>query len=287
MALLVALALACAAAAAPAQRTGLAGQHGCAPRFLVAIDVGHAPSRPGARSARGADEFDFNARLADALQQALDRRGIAARQLRDVASDRHRGAEIALDERAPAAAALGASVLLSLHHDSVQPRYMRRWRHDGAQRTYSDRFRGFSLFVSGSRAHAADSLALARRIGERLRAAGRQPTRHHAEPIPGEGRELIDAALGIYRYDELVVLRTASIPAVLIEAGVIVHRAEERDLARPRTRQRIAAAIADAIAHACAALPSARSTGPSAGDGSAARVDGAGTTRRTDVDRAR
>jgi N-acetylmuramoyl-L-alanine amidase len=42
---------------------------------------------------------------------------------------------------------------------------------------------------------------------------------HHAEPVAGESRELIDRALGIYRYDELAVLRTATMPAVLFEAG--------------------------------------------------------------------
>ena len=49
------------------------------------------------------------------------------------------------------------------------------------------------------------------------------PTLHHAEKIKGENRELIDRELGIYLFDDLVVLRTAQCPAVLFESGVIIN----------------------------------------------------------------
>jgi N-acetylmuramoyl-L-alanine amidase len=47
----------------------------------------------------------------------------------------------------------------------------------------------------------------------------------------------------VYFYDNLVVLKTATVPAVLLEAGVIVNRDEERDLASAARR----ALTADAV----------------------------------------
>jgi N-acetylmuramoyl-L-alanine amidase len=71
---------------------------------------------------------------------------------------------------------------------------------------------------------------------------------YHAEPIPGENRPFADRANGVHYYDQLVVLHTATQPAVLIEAGVIVNRESEQMLAMPETRENIAQAIADGIA---------------------------------------
>ncbi|MGB9062251.1 MAG: N-acetylmuramoyl-L-alanine amidase, partial [Pseudolabrys sp.] len=48
------------------------GAASCArPDFRVVLDVGHTAKSPGAKSARGADEFDFNLRLAKQIDQAL------------------------------------------------------------------------------------------------------------------------------------------------------------------------------------------------------------------------
>ncbi len=45
------------------------------------------------------------------------------------------------------------------------------------------------------------------------------------------GRPWADEANGVYFYDNLVVLKTSTVPAVLFEAGVIVHPDEARELA--------------------------------------------------------
>ena len=78
-------------------------------------------------------------------------------------------------------------------------------------------------------------------------ARGFSPTLHHAEKIPGEGRNLVDRNLGLYEFDDLVVLKTAAMPAVLLECGVIVNRSEEASLQKPEVQQRIADAAAEAI----------------------------------------
>jgi N-acetylmuramoyl-L-alanine amidase len=202
----------------------------------IALDVGHSLAKPGATSARGVPEFAFNRQLAMAVEAALAGSGW---QTRLIGAE---GEAVDLHDRSRTAA--GADFLLSLHHDSVQPRYLETWQVDGQWRPYSDRFAGFSLFVSRANADPAASLACARAIGAALRAAGFTPSLHHGEPIAGENRPLLDADNAVHAYDGLVVLRTAAMPAVLLEAGIIVNRDEEVMLSRPETRSAIAGAIA-------------------------------------------
>ncbi len=206
---------------------------------IIALDVGHSVSQPGAVSARGRPEFDFNRDLARAVRAALERWGFEVRLINDL------GDIGGLRARTEAAA--GAGFFLSVHHDSVQPRYMESWDVDGIRRQYSDRFSGFSLFVSRANPEGAKSLSCASAMGRAIRAVGRAPSLYHAEPIPGENRPFADAENGVHYFDDLVVLKMAPMPAVLLEAGVIVNRHEELLLAQPRFRDTMAAAIADGL----------------------------------------
>ena len=210
-------------------------------RPLIAIDIGHSRSRPGTVSARGEPEFAFNHGLALVVERVLRDRGFRTLLIGE------RGDSDKLMERSAAAEAAGAAFFLSLHHDSVQPQYLTPWQVDGRERRYSDRFSGFSLFVSRSNPDAEESLDCARAIGERLRASGYLPSLHHAEPIRGENRPLADASNGVYCFVDLVVLKTAPMPAVLVEAGIILNRRDELILAKASTRERLAAAIAEGL----------------------------------------
>ncbi|MBS0448311.1 MAG: N-acetylmuramoyl-L-alanine amidase [Proteobacteria bacterium] len=219
---------------------------------VIALDPGHTTAQPGAISARGVPEVRFNRELAKRTAEALKAAGFdrvfITSDLRD---------DLGLAERAALAARRGARLLLSLHHDSVQPRYLSSWSVNGSTQWYSDRYSGYSLFVSERNRNAQDSLELAGQIGSELRRRCLVPTRHHAEAVPGEGRELIDAARGIYRYDELVVLQEAPMPAVLFEAGLIVNRADELVLQSPERQRLVAQALTTAIVRYCGheALP--------------------------------
>ena len=53
--------------------------------------------------------------------------------------------------------------------------------------------------------------------------------------------------LGIYRFDDLIVLKSAAMPAVLLECGVIVNRAEEAELLTEQRQQKVVAAIYEAV----------------------------------------
>ena len=72
------------------------------------------------------------------------------------------------------------------------------------------------------------------------------------EAIAGEGRPLLDPRTGVYRFDELAVLRSSTIPAVLLEAGVIVNRQEEQKVSTDIFRRKVAGAIASAVNAICA-----------------------------------
>jgi N-acetylmuramoyl-L-alanine amidase len=206
---------------------------------LVAVDVGHFLAEPGALSARGRPEFEFNRALASDIRTALEARGYRVRLI-GAAGD----ADV-LSRRT--AAARGASLFLSVHHDSVQPHYFEAWDYGGETWGFSDRFAGFALFVSRRNPDPAASLACASAVGARLRAAGFAPSLYHAEPIPGESKPFADRRNGVHYYDNLVVLHTATQPAVLFEAGVIVNRAEELRVNEPGTRRRIAEAVAAGV----------------------------------------
>jgi N-acetylmuramoyl-L-alanine amidase len=112
---------------------------------------------------------------------------------------------------------------------------------------YSDKFSGFSVFVSRKNRKSAQSQQFARLLGEAMIARGFSPTLHHAEKIPGEGRNLLDKDLGLYEFEDLIVLKTAAMPAVLLECGVIINRSEETSLQKPEIQQRIADAATEAI----------------------------------------
>jgi N-acetylmuramoyl-L-alanine amidase len=66
----------------------------------------------------------------------------------------------------------------------------------------------------------------------------------------GENRPFADEENGVHYFDNLAVLKTASIPALLFEAGVIVNRDEELRMRDPAVRKRIVESIA-AGAGAC------------------------------------
>ena len=92
-----------------------------------------------------------------------------------------------------------------------------------------------------------ESVRFARLLGAELVRSGMHFSRHHAEPIRGEGRALIDPQVGVYRYNGLTVLARTRAPAALLESGLIVNREDELALSSSETRSKIASAISAAV----------------------------------------
>ena len=205
----------------------------------IAIDVGHYLEEPGVMSARGRPEFEFNLDLAREIGAALKTRGHATRFI---------GADGRMKDlwRRPRVAQ-GADLLVSVHHDSVQERYLSTWTHDGAERRYSDLFSGFSLFVSRESPDWKKGLRCASAIGAALIKTGFKPSLYHADPVFGENRPFADKDNGVHYFDHLAVLRHATMPALLFEAGVVVNREEEITMSDKRVQKQIAVSVADGI----------------------------------------
>lgn len=210
--------------------------------IVVAIDAGHSLTHPGAVSARGKGEYGYNANMANLLLRRLRANGYLLSFI--INAD---GRDMTLRERADLANARNANLLISIHHDSVQPKYLKAWTYGGAEHRYTDSHEGYSLFYSGLNQQHARSLLLAGSLGGSLRQAGFSPALHHAEKIPGEARNLVDAERGIYRVDDFGIVKAPRIPAVLLECGIIVNRDEEKKLADSGYQQAMINAISEAI----------------------------------------
>jgi N-acetylmuramoyl-L-alanine amidase len=215
----------------------------CEPaEFPVAIDVGHNRARPGAISARGVPEFEFKLTLAREVVATLHAAGFHRSFLIGES-----GAPMELRERTATAERAGARVLVSIPSRQRSTPYLDPWTFQGRVREYTTYARGFSLFVSARNGFFAASKDLAARIGSELRATGKRLSVHHAEPIEGEDRLVIDAVNGVYRFDDLVVLPSAAMPAVLLEAGVIKRRDEELVVASETFQADVARLITSAL----------------------------------------
>lgn len=211
---------------------------------VIAIDTGHTPDKPGATSARGVSEYDYNDKMARNLLKALHTQGY---QQAFLISDQQK--DLTLEDRTRIAAEKHADILISIHHDSVQEHYLSYWTYQGKRNHYADQFSGYSIFISDNNDKAAQNRMLADDIGASLQAGHFQRTLHHAEPIEGESRTLLDKEKGIYEFNKLRVLKTATMPAILLECGIIVNREEEQRMQEPEFRQKFIDAIISGIEH--------------------------------------
>ncbi len=217
--------------------------------FRVVVDVGHTVDKPGADSSRGVTEYSYNLHLANEVMQALTKAGFekAFRLITEAAPLR------GLLERAARANAMHADLFISIHHDSVPDNLLETWEYEGQQRPFSDRFKGYSIFISKENANLRGSLAFGHFLGEELETRGLHYTPHYTLPLMGRRRhQLLDAEAGVYRYDQLVVLRKTLMPAVLLEAGSIINRDEELEMAGAERRALTSAAVAAAVEDFCA-----------------------------------
>lgn len=195
------------------------------------IDTGHSVARQGAVAQDGTGEHALNRRMALAVISELRARGHTARDVEGEGYNRSLASRVLDTEKADA--------FLSIHHDSIQQVYLDQGR--------AGEFAGFSVFVSGEAKVPDGSLRCAIAVGDAMVAAGERPSLYHAERIPGEGRQLLDAHRGIHRYDGLAVLRHARAPAILLEVGVMVNPMELEKLRDP-------AWIASAASHIAVGL---------------------------------
>jgi N-acetylmuramoyl-L-alanine amidase len=185
---------------------------------------------------------------------------------------------LGLFERAASANKLGADLFIAIHHDSVPDYLLQTWAYAGHDEHFNDSFPGYAIFVSGENGDRAGSLAFGHLLGKALQARGLAYTPHYALPLMRHRRrQLVDAEAGVYRYDALAVLQRTRMPAVLLEAGSIINRTEELEMATPERRSQISAAMVAAVSAFCASRAVARHDHHIR---RVARPDGGGALRR-------
>lgn len=221
----------------------------CEPaNFRLVVDVGHTRKSDGALSARNVPEFDFNLHLATRLVEKLKSEGFERARLMVTEGK----ARPSLFERVARANKSNADFFLSIHHDFVPDKFMENWEFEGKKSKFSDRFGGWSLFVSKDNPHYDLSLAFAKLIGVGLKTQGLKFADQYTLPVMGKYRhDLLDRSAGVYRYDDLVVLTKAEMPAVLLEAGSIINRDEELQMSSPERQDVIIGAVTNAVREYC------------------------------------
>ncbi|MFZ5450579.1 MAG: N-acetylmuramoyl-L-alanine amidase family protein [Thermodesulfobacteriota bacterium] len=211
--------------------------------YKIAIDLGHTPNIPGATSARGAPEYLFNKNIGVLLHQIL----LQNKSFRSSFIINETGADISLFARAAIANKQGADLFISIHHDSVYPKDLSLWRYQGKIMPHCDKFSGHSIFYSEKNGSPLDSLVFAVILGSEMLRAGFHPTLHHAWKFTGGDKDLIDRTRGIYKYNNLVVLKETDMPAVLFECGIIKNRNEEIKLCNQNYQHKLVATLFRAI----------------------------------------
>jgi N-acetylmuramoyl-L-alanine amidase len=211
--------------------------------FIVAVDIGHTINSPGATSARGVPEYLFNQNIGILLHRQLRRDS----RFKGSFIINETGEDISLSARAAMANQRGANLLVSIHHDSVQPKDLSPWFWQGSLLPHCDKFTGYSIFYSEINRRPLDSLIFAVILGSEMLRDGFCPTLHHAEMFRGGDKDLIDETRGIYKYNKLVVLKEAKMPAVLFECGIIKNRNEELLLGDAMYQHKLVSSLFNAI----------------------------------------
>ena len=233
-----------------------------AEQFRVAIDIGHEaeyqlpdsldirhatksdliPSgHSGCLSARGQTEHFFNYKVAMALYKALNDSGIYAFLLNP------RGKKIELMDRCRLANKYKADLLISIHHDSTEKKYLHKWKFKGKTCYYCpDKFRGYSVYVSSKSQYYKQSKELAIAVGKKLSALGFKPNDTH-KPTKSGDRRIINKDIALYNYKNLVVLKHSKSPSILIESGVIRNKKDETLVSSPKYRRELVNAVVESV----------------------------------------
>ena len=204
----------------------------------IIVDIGHTTEAYGAVGCSGTPEYEYNKKLAFSVGSFLQEKG------KTVSFTGERSTVQTLHSRV--VDAMGSAVFLSIHHDSVQPQFIKKNPQTGGN--CSNRASGFSIFVSSKSPEYLKSYNYALKLGKALLKSGYRPTLHHAEKIKGESRRVLSKELGIYDFSELYVLKNNPVPALLLEAAVIVNPTDELLVHSPRFQRDISEAVLEMLA---------------------------------------
>lgn len=213
----------------------------------ILLDIGHTPQKSGAVSAYGIGEYQYNKRSSIELFYYLKEEGL------DVEFVNTDEKNIPLRERTKEAIQKKGDLFISIHHDSVKSQFLTKWKYNKKTYAYCDTFEGYGIFVSKKNPYFKKSLSLATSIGKALHNKKFSHSTYHTKNIKGERKKFINSDLGIYQYDNLVVLK-GNIPAILIEMDFIVNRKSLERMGDEEYRNEKTEAIVEGIKRYCKEL---------------------------------
>jgi N-acetylmuramoyl-L-alanine amidase len=224
-------------------------------KFRIVLDVGHTSKSEGATSARDRPEFAFNLHLAQRIEEKLKAAGFAGTKLLVTEGN----ARSSLVKRVAVANSLPADLFLAIHHDSVPNKLLEDWEFEGKKLHFSDRFSGYSVWVSRNNPEFKTSLSFAELLARAMKAQGLEYAHQYTQAIMGHYQHpILNKETGVYSYDQLVVLRKTRMPAVLLEAGSIINRDEELKMDSDERRDIVSGVVAAAMKKFCDARSAPR-----------------------------
>ncbi len=211
------------------------------PLRVIALDAGHGGRDPGKENrSLKVNEKTFTLDVAQRLEKLIEAQGYK------VVQTRTKDVYVELGERAEIATRAGADLFISIHFNSVG---------------------GDTQRVSGTETYTMTP-QFQRSTIDNTRDAG------DAIANPGNGNDHWNALAGYHLHrallndlktfdrglkrGRLAVLRLATCPAVLVEAGYLSNNAEAKKIATAAYRQQIAEALADGVKAYAAGLTTAR-----------------------------
>jgi len=130
------------------------------------------------------------------------------------------------------------SLFVSIHHDSAPLEKM------ASARANEPGYAGYSVFHSARNPKPRQSMQCADQIAKALSRTGRSPSQFHENRVFFASGP-ISSAPGVFRHDNLFVLRNTTVPAVLVEVAVIANPVDEQQALR--NRREIVKAISNGV----------------------------------------
>ena len=214
---------------------------------LVMLDPGHGGKDPGAIGISGTFEKHVALDAALELQRLLQADGRYR-----VGLTRWRDVFIPLEERVAIAQEHGASLFVSMHADALSDHFIR----GASVYTVSNRASDAQTAALAQRENSADRFAdpkwhvspeVARILASLVRRETTVGSVHFARDVVNALDRQVQMLPNPDRHAGFVVLKSASIPSVLVEMGFMSNPHDEAELRRASHRQQVAIAMKQAV----------------------------------------
>jgi len=207
---------------------------------IIAIDIGHAESGSDEKSSIGRNEALCSEALARTLVIQLKEAGFDSSFIIPTEPGNP-----SVQSRLATARARNAYLMLSLRAGTIQPSGWKSKSSD-EKKQILEKCSGYAIVISDKDSpRAAENSKLGQLIGSHLREVDLPPFRESAKMNSNNRRALDDN--GVYRHNELEILKQATIPVVRIEYGILKNRRDEKKLQDPEYIEKMAKAIVEAL----------------------------------------